>query len=84
MILKKPSRGLLAVFTLVALVAAGRAGAQVVITEFMAANDATLADEDGDYSDWIEVYNEGASDVNLASWSLTDDPPTPIAGRFRP
>ena len=74
MILKKSSRGLLAVFTLAALGVAGPGGAQVVISEFMAANDATLADEDGDYSDWIEVYNAGASDVNLANWSLTDDP----------
>jgi ABC-type Fe2+-enterobactin transport system substrate-binding protein len=24
-----------------------------VISEFMAANDTTLADEDGDFSDWI-------------------------------
>src|SRR5215212_7514139 len=33
------------------------AGSAVVITEFMAANSTTLADEDGEFSDWIEIHN---------------------------
>src|SRR5580765_3027913 len=45
---------------------------QVVINEFMASNTKTLADQDGDYSDWIEIYNSGSSPVNLADWYLTD------------
>ncbi len=32
-----------------------------LITEFMASNDSTLADEDGDFSDWIEIHNPDAS-----------------------
>jgi len=44
----------------------------VIISEFMASNGLIL-DEDGDDSDWIEIYNAGAADVNLAGWSLTDD-----------
>ena len=28
-------------------------------------------------TDWIELYNNGASDVSLLNWSLTDDPLTP-------
>ena len=47
--------------------------AQVEITEFMAVNAVTLADPDGDFSDWIELRNSGPSAVNLAGWSLTDD-----------
>src|SRR6267142_568599 len=47
--------------------------AQVVITEFMADNKKTLADEDGQFSDWIELYNTGATNVNLGAWALTDD-----------
>ena len=35
------------------------AGAQVVINEFMASNSSTLADQDGDYSDLIELSNSG-------------------------
>jgi hypothetical protein len=46
--------------------------AQVVITEFMANNNRILADQDGDYSDWIELHNSGNTSVNLAGWYLTD------------
>lgn len=45
----------------------------LVISEFMASNTRTLADEDGDYEDWIEIHNYGASQVNLLGWSLTDN-----------
>ncbi len=43
------------------------------INEFMTGNDRTLADEDGDYSDWIELMNVGATPVNLTGWGLSDD-----------
>jgi hypothetical protein len=46
---------------------------QVIISEFMADNKHTLADEDGEYSDWIELYNTSTTTVNVAGWSLTDD-----------
>src|SRR6186713_3197422 len=45
---------------------------QVIISEFMASNTRTLADEDGEYSDWIELYNPSDSDVDLNGWFLTD------------
>src|SRR5262245_55806874 len=45
----------------------------VVISEFMAANTNGLADQDGAHSDWIELYNNGPSPVDLAGWHLTDD-----------
>src|SRR5437667_5830426 len=44
----------------------------VFISEFMAVNDSTLADEDGDFSDWIEIHNGGTNAVNLNGWFLTD------------
>ncbi|HKQ36748.1 MAG TPA: lamin tail domain-containing protein [Verrucomicrobiae bacterium] len=44
----------------------------VIITEFMASNDKVLADEDGDFSDWIEIYNAGTNTVNLNNWKLAD------------
>lgn len=50
---------------------AGQAG-QFALTEFMAANDTTLNDEDGDNSDWIEIHNEGDTSADLAGWYLTD------------
>ena len=45
-----------------------------IISEFMADNASTLVDEDGDYSDWIEIYNPSLEAINLEGWSLTDDP----------
>ena len=43
-----------------------------VISEFMAANDTTLADEDGDFSDWIEIHNPDGREVDLDGYFLTD------------
>jgi hypothetical protein len=50
------------------------APAQVIISEFMADNKKTLADEDNQFPDWIELYNTSAATVNLSGWALTDDP----------
>ncbi len=47
--------------------------ADVFISEFSASNDLVLADEDGDFPDWIEIYNAGPDSVNLDGWHLTDD-----------
>lgn len=44
-----------------------------LITEFMASNDSTLADGDGNYTDWIEVHNPTAAPIDLAGWHLTDN-----------
>lgn len=48
------------------------ARAEPVISEFMASNGSTLADEDGAYSDWIEIYNPDSIPANLNGWFLTD------------
>ncbi|HVR74948.1 MAG TPA: CotH kinase family protein, partial [Planctomycetota bacterium] len=60
----------------------GALAADLVLSEIMAANTSTIADEDGDFSDWIEVYNAGPDAVNLAGWSLTDDPAAPAKWQF--
>lgn len=44
------------------------------ITEFMASNSNTLEDGNGKAPDWIEIYNPTDTEVDLAGWSLTDDP----------
>ena len=49
------------------------ASAQVVINEVQASNSATIADEDGDFEDWIELYNAGADAVDLGWYGLSDD-----------
>lgn len=53
----------------------------VLISEFMADNKRTLNDEDGDGSDWIELFNAGATPASLDGWFLTDDPATPTKWR---
>jgi hypothetical protein len=45
----------------------------IIINEFMASNSTVIPDEDGDFSDWIELYNTGTETVNLAGWGLSDD-----------
>ena len=47
--------------------------ADVVISEFMAANDSGLTDEEGEWSDWIELHNTGPETVDLNGWHLTDN-----------
>ena len=57
---------------LVAAIPADSAHA-LVISEFMAVNDSTITDDDGDRSDWIEIHNESAAAVDLGGYYLTDD-----------
>ncbi len=47
--------------------------AEPVINEFLASNNGEIQDEDGDFSDFIELTNRGDQAVNLAGWYLTDD-----------
>jgi len=54
----------------------------VLISEFLASNDDGLADEDGDFEDWIELYNQGDIAINLAGWYLSDDPEDLARWRF--
>lgn len=44
----------------------------VVINEFMASNDTTVADQDGEFDDWIELYNTTNSPISLNGFFLTD------------
>ena len=47
--------------------------AQVVINEVASSNLNGYTDEDGDYPDWIEIYNKGAAAVDLQGYSITDN-----------
>ena len=49
----------------------------LVINELLASNDATTADQDGEYDDWIELYNNGEEAIDLTDYSLSDDPENP-------
>jgi hypothetical protein len=41
----------------------GPAYNQIMINEIMASNGTTIPDEDGDFSDWIELYNNKSSGI---------------------
>jgi hypothetical protein len=45
----------------------------VLINEVVSSNSNIISDEDGDYPDWIELYNSDTSTVNLAGYSISDD-----------
>ena len=63
----------IAIVTAILLIATRSTFAQPSISEFMAQNDMVLADEDGAFSDWIEIYNPGPGATNLNGFYLTDD-----------
>jgi len=54
----------------------------LVINEVLARNDLTNPDPQGDYEDWIEIYNASEELVNVAGMYLTDDPSEPTKWRF--
>ncbi|MEI7729006.1 MAG: immunoglobulin domain-containing protein [Verrucomicrobiota bacterium] len=55
---------------------------QLYINEFLAANKNSIRDEDGDASDWIEIFNGGALTANLTGWALTDEATNLVKWRF--
>lgn len=61
------------IFSVFVLVSAIARSGSVSINEFMASNATTIADEDGDFEDWIEIYNYGSEPVNLQGWGLSDN-----------
>lgn len=50
----------------------------LVINELVASNSGGIADEDGDFEDWIELYNAGTAPVNLDGYGLSDDTANPF------
>ena len=45
---------------------------RVIINEVLPSNGYSIADRDGDRSDWVELYNPGDTAVNLEGWYLSD------------
>jgi hypothetical protein len=52
---------------------AGKVSGQLVINEGSNKNYSALADEHGEYEDWIEIYNAGNTTVDLVNYSLSDN-----------
>ena len=60
---------------LIALLAliANQTFGQLVINEGSNKNYSTISDEDGDFEDWIEIYNSGSTAIDLFNYSLSDN-----------
>ncbi|MBN2474572.1 MAG: lamin tail domain-containing protein [Pirellulales bacterium] len=48
-------------------------GTQLVLSEVMAASNSIRPDEDGDFSDWVEIGNTGDRAVDFEGWYLADE-----------
>jgi len=55
---------------------------EVVINEVMSSNGSTLRDWEGDYSDWIEIYNPSAFPIDISGYYLSDDLMDPLKWKF--
>jgi len=56
--------------------------AQLFINEICSTNYSNQADEDGNYEDWIELYNNSDAAINLSGYTLTDNPDLPEKWTF--
>lgn len=54
----------------------------ICINEFMALNETTIADEAGQFEDWVELYNPGPQAVQMGGLYLTDNLANPTKWMF--
>ena len=50
----------------------------LVINEVQGKNDATIADENGEFDDWIEIYNPTDAAIDLAGYYISDNLSEPL------
>lgn len=55
---------------------------RLVINEFLSSNSTGITDEDGDASDWLELYNAGADTLHLAGFGISDNAAQPMKWVF--
>jgi hypothetical protein len=53
------------------------AGIPLVINEVLVSNASIMPDPQGEYEDWIEIYNHGSHALDMGGMYLTDDLDTP-------
>ena len=54
----------------------------LVINELMASNSSIIQDPQGQYDDWIEIYNDDSSPIDVSGMYLTDDLDNPTKWQF--
>lgn len=65
------------VFMSLFVISIANLSSQIVINELQSSNYSTIKDEFGEFPDWVELYNNGSSTINLAGWSISDDSSLP-------
>ncbi|RLD90284.1 MAG: hypothetical protein DRJ09_04680 [Bacteroidetes bacterium] len=75
----KKSYALMMALAMMLFIGIQTASAQLYINEFMASNDAAFAGPQGDFPDWIEIYNAGDDAVDLSGYYMADDLADPDA-----
>ena len=46
---------------------------KLFINEFLASNSSIKTDENGEYDDWIEIYNGTENEINIGGLYITDN-----------
>lgn len=54
----------------------------LIVTEIMSSNKTIIKDDNGNSSDWIEIYNRGAKAISLKGYKLSDDEKNPSKWAF--
>lgn len=65
---------ILSLLILVLIFLSQKINSQIVLNEVNNRNVSIIADEDGDYEDWIELYNAGTTVQNIQNYALSDEP----------
>jgi len=52
------------------------------VNELCSVNGSVIADEDGDFEDWVELYNNGPAAIELTGHGLSDNPANPFKWVF--
>ena len=54
----------------------------VVINELLAKNETVNSDEQGEFDDWLELWNYGLESIDLSNYYLTDNPNNSMKWNF--
>jgi len=58
------------------------ASPRVFVNEIVADNNSTLADEAGEFDDWVEIYNDEDAPMDISGWYLSDGAGNPREWTF--
>ena len=56
--------------------------AQLIINEIQSSNIRSITDQNGEFGDWVELFNSGTTSLNLNGYGLSDDPDKPLLFQF--